>query len=73
MYLVYQESRLDGQTEMGRSATMVEAIIDSLETTRGLSFHIVDWWDRLQFLNNMSSTEGPEFQFKVIQLLIFSS
>ena len=65
---------MGGHTKMGRSAVRVEAIIDSLETTRGLTFHIVDWWDRMQFFNNMSSTEELEFQFKVkiLELLIVS-
>lgn len=40
-------------------------VLDSMEDTRGLSFEIVDWWDRPKFFNKESTKEGLEFEYQV--------
>ena len=40
-------------------------VLDSMEDTKGLSFEIVDWWDRPKFFNKESTKEGLEFEFQV--------
>ena len=40
-------------------------LLDRGNITRGLSFQIVDWWDRPHFFNKDAPTEGLNFQFKV--------
>ena len=59
-----QESRTNSQTG-NRNSTVVRRVIDSSNTTRGMSFEIVDWWDRPKFFNKTSPRDGLKFQFQV--------
>ena len=61
---MWQESRTNGQTG-NRNAGKVREVLDSMEDTKGLSFEIVDWWDRPKFFNKESTKEGLEFEFQV--------
>ena len=48
-----------------RNLKELRKIIDSNEETRGLSFELVDWWDRKRFFNKNSKKPGPNFKYKV--------
>ena len=48
-----------------RNIDKLRQILDSQQETMGLSFHLVDWWDRGRFFNQTSDQQGPEFKFKV--------
>ena len=48
-----------------RNIDKLRQILDSQQETMGLSFHLVDWWDRGRFFNQTSDQLGPEFKFKV--------
>ena len=48
-----------------RSPAKVRELLDRGNVTRGLSFQIVDWWDRPHFFNKDAPTDGLNFQFKV--------
>lgn len=49
-----------------RNLKELRKIIDSNEETRGLSFELVDWWDRKRFFNKNSKKPGPNFKYKVV-------
>ena len=56
-----KESRHMGK----RNVDKIRAIIDSNEETKGLSFELVDWWDRGRFYDKTSKAPGPTFKYKV--------
>jgi len=58
------ESVTNSQTG-NRSPAKVRELLDRGNVTRGLSFQIVDWWDRPHFFNKDAPTDGLNFQFKV--------
>jgi len=49
-----------------RNVKMLRKIIDKNEETRGLSFELVDWWDRDKFFDKRSKEPGPLFKYKVL-------
>merc|ERR1711892_869105 len=49
-----------------RNVKMLRKIIDKNGETRGLSFELVDWWDRDKFFDKRSKEPGPFFKYKVL-------
>ena len=62
-----KESRHMGK----RNVDKLREIIDSNNETKGLSFEMVDWWDRGDFFDKTVDEPGPELKYKVTQLLSF--
>ena len=56
-----KESRHMGK----RNVDKLRIIIDSNNETRGLSFELVDWWDRSKFFNKTVTEHGPRLKYKV--------
>jgi len=57
-----KESRHMGK----RNVDKLRQIIDSNDETRGLSFEMVDWWDRGRFFDKTVNEPGPELKYKVL-------
>merc|ERR1719206_548906 len=47
-------------------------VLDSDQETMGLSFDMVDWWDRGRFFNKTSDQPGPDFKYKVLDEMKFN-
>ena len=54
-----------------RYVEKLRAIIDSNNETKGLSFEMVDWWDRGRFFDKAVNEPGPELKYKVSKLFLF--
>ena len=54
-----------------RNVDKLRQIIDNNTETRGLSFEMVDWWDRGRFFNGTINEPGPEFKYKVQENFVF--
>ena len=52
-----------------RNLKSLRTLLDSMDGSRGLSFHLVDWWDMDKFYNSSSTQPGPLFKHKVRALL----
>ena len=61
-----KESRHMGK----RNVDKLRHIIDSNNDTKGLSFEMVDWWDRDRFFNKTSDEPGPKLQYKVTSIVV---
>ena len=48
-----------------RNIDKLRQILDRDQETTGLSFYLVDWWDRDVFFNKTSDQPGPELKYKV--------
>ena len=48
-----------------RNLKSLRTLLDSMDDSRGLSFHLVDWWDMDKFYNSSSTQQGPQFKHKV--------
>jgi len=49
-----------------RYVDKLRKIIDSNNETRGVSFELVDWWDRGRFFDKTVNKSGPELKYKVL-------
>ena len=57
-----QESRHMGK----RNMKILRQIIDSNNETKGISFELVDWWDKEAFFNKTVGGPGPKLNYKVL-------
>ena len=49
-----------------RNVDVIKRILDNDTETQGLSFDLVDWWDRPKFYDNTTGDDpGPTFKYKV--------
>ena len=62
-----KESRHMGK----RNVDKLRQIIDSNNDTKGLSFEMVDWWDRDRFFNKTNDEPGPKLQYKVAYIFVW--
>ena len=51
-----------------RSTNSLRKLLDSIDESRGFSFHLVDWWDMDKFYNSSSSHTGPDFKYQVLKI-----
>ena len=50
-----------------RNTNSLRKLLDSMDESRGFSFHLVDWWDMDKFYNSSSRQTGPDFKYQVLQ------